>query len=76
MVLVPSHALPSEHGWEPQTFRDLILANLLIAAFWLSNNELANLRLQCQWESNGSGNVHAYLKLCIRDSRSTHARVA
>ena len=43
MILVPSHTLPSEHRWEAETFRHLILIDALVTSFCLANDEFTHL---------------------------------
>lgn len=38
-----SDALSPEHRWEAKTFRNLVLINALVVAFWLTDDEFANL---------------------------------
>ena len=43
MVSMSSDALSPEHRWEAKTFRNLVLTNALVATFWLTDDEFANL---------------------------------
>lgn len=43
MISVISHTLSFEHGWKPVRLRNLIFGDDLVATFWLSNDELADL---------------------------------
>ena len=48
MILMPSNTLASEHRWKALTFGHLLLADALVTAFCLTNDELTHLESYCQ----------------------------